>query len=144
MPLTRYFAWVGSVLLALLFIADACLPKSLPIAKGDASLPLIRIHSERKWPERVVFDTRAPIMISARSEDSDAGSQAPSIAVASRGVREAFAEQRTADARPPAANPKKPEARRPQHLKLVKRQVAKPLRFAERRSPYGWFGPTIW
>jgi hypothetical protein len=50
------------VLLALLFIADACLPK-LPAAKAttDAPPPAIRIHSERKWPERIVFDTSAPM-----------------------------------------------------------------------------------
>src|SRR5215813_10239563 len=62
MPLARYFLWVGSVLLALLFIAGACLPK-LPAANAmtDAPPPAIRIHSERKWPERIVFDTSAPM-----------------------------------------------------------------------------------
>ena len=62
MPLVRYFLWVGSMLLALLFIADACLP-NLPAGKTttDRPSPAIRIHSERKWPERIVFDTSAPM-----------------------------------------------------------------------------------
>ena len=62
MPLARYFLWVESVLLALLFIADACLP-NLPAGKPttDRPPPAIRIHSERKWPERIVFDTSAPM-----------------------------------------------------------------------------------
>lgn len=148
MPLARYFGWVGSVLLALLFIADASLPKSLPAAKGEASTPLIRIHSEHKWPARMVYDTSAPIIGSVRSENPDAGSPdaaglAPATEIASHEVREAFAEQRTTDARPPAANPKKPKAGR-QHLKLVRKQAARPVRFAAQPPPFGWFAPTTW
>ena len=62
MPLARYFLWVGGVLLALLFVADARLP-ALPVAEAttDVPSPIIRIHSERKWPDRIVFDTNAPI-----------------------------------------------------------------------------------
>ena len=62
MPLMRYFMYVGGALLALLFIADACLPP-LPVAKASRSatdLSVIRIHSDTKWPERVVFDTTRP------------------------------------------------------------------------------------
>jgi hypothetical protein len=63
MPLMRYFVFVGGFLLALLFISDAVLPKqSLPSFMNVASSerPLVRIHSDRKWPERIVFDTSAP------------------------------------------------------------------------------------
>ena len=59
MPLARYFFFVGAALLALLFVADAYLPK-LPAAERTnvtAGLSVIRIHSDRKWPEPVVFDT---------------------------------------------------------------------------------------
>ena len=50
MPLARYFFFVGGVLLALLFISDAYLPK-LPVAdRAYTDLPVIRIHSNRKWP----------------------------------------------------------------------------------------------
>lgn len=62
MPVARYFLWVGGVLLALLFIANACLPK-LPEGRAtDTPRPVIRIYSERKWPERIVFDTSTPML----------------------------------------------------------------------------------
>lgn len=62
MPLTRYFVFVGGVLLALLLIANACLP-ALPVAevsRSSVDRSVIRIHSDKKWPERVVFDTSRP------------------------------------------------------------------------------------
>jgi hypothetical protein len=61
MPLFQYFGWVGSCLLATLFAANWCL--SAPIAPAPPSdVPPnrrinIRIHTDHKWPERVVFDT---------------------------------------------------------------------------------------
>ena len=61
MPLLKYFGWVGSFLVAALFAANWCF--SAPIARSQPSdVPLnqrinIRIHSDHKWPERVVFDT---------------------------------------------------------------------------------------
>lgn len=62
MPLLRYFVFVGGALLALLFVSDAVLPQvPLPSTLNSGSdLPAVRIHSDRKWPERVVFDTSAP------------------------------------------------------------------------------------
>ena len=65
MPLARYFLFVGGLLLALLFVADACLPK-MPVAEAvNAGFDpaTIRIHSDRKWPERVVFDTSHPVIV---------------------------------------------------------------------------------
>ena len=61
MPLLKYFGWAGSFLVAALFAANWC--SSVPIARSRPSdVPLnqrinIRIHTDRKWPERVVFDT---------------------------------------------------------------------------------------
>jgi hypothetical protein len=61
MPLLQYFGWVGSSLAAALFAANRCF--SVPIAHSRASDVLlnqsinIRIHTDHKWPERVVFDT---------------------------------------------------------------------------------------
>src|ERR1700693_3948016 len=61
MPLFQYFGWVGSCLLAALFaanwrvsgnVADAPAPRA-PLSEGIHT----RIHSDHKWPERVVFDT---------------------------------------------------------------------------------------
>ncbi len=61
MRLFQYFGWVGSFLLAALFAANWCC--SVPIARAPRSdVPRdqktdIRIHTDHKWPERVVFDT---------------------------------------------------------------------------------------
>jgi hypothetical protein len=60
MPIRQYFAWVGSALLVALFAADWWLPG--PAAHSHSALPPnekvnLRIRSDHKWPERVVFDT---------------------------------------------------------------------------------------
>jgi hypothetical protein len=61
MPLLRYFIFVGGSLLALLFVVNVAFPTGpLPETLTSGSdLPPIRIHSERKLPDRVVFDTSA-------------------------------------------------------------------------------------
>jgi hypothetical protein len=62
MPLLRYFVFVGGALLALLLICDAVLPQ-VPLPgnlTSGSDLPAVRIRSDRKWPERVVFDTNVP------------------------------------------------------------------------------------
>jgi hypothetical protein len=61
MPLLRYFIFVGGSLLALLFVVNAAFPtEPLPVALTSGSdLPPVRIHSERRLPDRVVFDTSA-------------------------------------------------------------------------------------
>ena len=61
----RYIAFVGSLLLAILFIADWCMPMAptLSVTSRGADKPIIRIKSDRKWPERIVFDTSAPTIV---------------------------------------------------------------------------------
>ena len=59
MLMLQYFGWVGSFLLAALLAANWCFPA--PIAP-QSDVPLdqkvpIRIHTDHKWPERVVLDT---------------------------------------------------------------------------------------
>jgi hypothetical protein len=58
MPVARYFMYVGE--LALQFISDAFLPKLAVADRTDTAteLPAIRIHSDRKWPERVASQDR--------------------------------------------------------------------------------------
>ena len=93
MPLLRYFVFVGGVLLALLFISDAVLPKQpLPgfLSVASADLPLVRIHSERKWPERIVFDTSLPTVKPVIVAEAQPAPQAPAAPKAR--VREAFAQ----------------------------------------------------
>ncbi len=63
MPVLQYFKWVGGFLLVALVVANRCVPA--PIAAASHSdVPLnqkirIRIHTDHKWPERVVLDTTA-------------------------------------------------------------------------------------
>src|SRR6476659_5087947 len=65
MPFVRYIAFVGSLLLAMLFIANWLLPMdpTLSATSEQADKPIIRIKSDRKWPERIVFDTSAPTIV---------------------------------------------------------------------------------
>jgi hypothetical protein len=61
MPLVRYFIFVGGSLLALLFVVNVAIPAE-PVSETPSSasdLPPVRIHSDRKLPDRVVFDTSA-------------------------------------------------------------------------------------
>jgi hypothetical protein len=131
MPLMRYFVWVGSVLLALLFIADACLPKFPTAGKTDALPPGIRIYSDQKWPERIVYDTSAPMLRPAPAVNPEAAGSAPPVA--SPKLREALAELP-----PQPANPKKPEGTLQRQHKFAKKHAAKPVWLAARRSPFGW------
>jgi hypothetical protein len=98
MPLMRYFTVVGGVLLALLLVVNACLP-ALPVTQASRSaatdLSVIRIHSDTKWPERVVFDTTRPTITPAPVTVVAEAPPAPGKAAAtsSKGaVREAFAQ----------------------------------------------------
>jgi hypothetical protein len=58
MPLGRYFGFAGSVLLALLFLADWYIPKlSAEPDRADVDRSIIRIHTMHRWPDAIVFDT---------------------------------------------------------------------------------------
>jgi hypothetical protein len=64
-PIGRYIAFVGSLLLAILFIADWYMPMAptQSVNSREADKPIIRIKTDRKWPERIVFDTSAPTTV---------------------------------------------------------------------------------
>jgi hypothetical protein len=63
MPILRYFLYVGGALLSLILISSAVMPQvPLPSTLTSASdLPPVRIHTDRKLPERVVFDTSSTV-----------------------------------------------------------------------------------
>jgi hypothetical protein len=64
MPIGRYFFFVGSVLLALLLLANHYLPAQItPSWRADVDRSVIRIHSRHKWPEPVVYDTSLPTIV---------------------------------------------------------------------------------
>jgi hypothetical protein len=144
MPLMRYFTVVGGVLLALLLIVNACLP-ALPVTQASRSaatdLSVIRIHSDTKWPERVVFDTTRPTITPAPAPATVVAEapQAPRKAAAtpSKGaVREAFAQL--------PANPGRLEPKRKR--KSVARNYAGPPRIlvAQQRPVFFFGNNNVW
>jgi hypothetical protein len=144
MPLMRYFCYVGGVLFALLFIADAYFPK-LPDAHSAGTVSyIIRIHSDRKWPERVVYDTSHPIIthaIPTQMANIVASAPAPAtIAPVKARAREAFAQLRPPDVgQLQSSDSKKPEPKRQRQRKITKRHTPPPLLLAARPRQFGWF-----
>jgi hypothetical protein len=62
-PIARYFVVVGSALVVLLLVAGWSLPEPPPNLSDRPEIierAVIRIRSERKWPEKVVLDTNQP------------------------------------------------------------------------------------
>jgi hypothetical protein len=142
MPLARYFLYVGGVLLTLLFILDACLTK-LPVTesmeKAQTNLPVIRIHSDRKWPERIVFDTSLPTIVpapTAIAEDRVPGPGKVADVSAKEREREAFALMQT--------DPGKRELKGQRQRKIAKRHVMPRSVVVARQPRFGWFGNMIW
>jgi hypothetical protein len=98
MPLVRYFVYVGGALLALLLISDMVLPQ-VPLPgnlTSGSDLPAVRIRSERKWPERVVIDTKVPLPAAVKIAKTEAAPVPPQPGVADASakerVRDAFAQ----------------------------------------------------
>jgi hypothetical protein len=77
-PIARYFIFVGGTLAAVLLIVGWCLPT--PPAMFDDQLAIdraiIRIKSERKWPEKVVLDTSQPAITPSAVEEPPAAQSA--------------------------------------------------------------------
>jgi hypothetical protein len=101
MPLLQYFGWVGSFLLAALLAANWCFPA--PIAP-QSDVPLdqkvnIRIHTDHKWPERVVFDTAGAMVAQKASVETGIGGSEPTVAT-ERQPFDAFAEMAGIPVRP--------------------------------------------
>ena len=138
MPVLRYFLFVGGSLLVLLFAIDAFVPKEPVVTAADASTPTdnptLRIRSDRKWPERIVFDTSVPTIVppvqTAATEVSPPPPTAANEFTAKARVRESFAQFKPADESKPEAKPqpKRKIARRraPPQVALVAQQ---PQRF---------------
>ena len=148
MPLARYLLFVGGVLVALLFISDPFLPK-LPVAdRASSHSAIIRIHSDQKWPERVVFDTSLPALIPAQIENAETDLPSPARVgdVVKAMEREAFAQLQPSDANQlQRSDPKKREPKlQRQRKRIAKRQAAPAARLVARQPQFGWFGNSMW
>ena len=149
MPVARYFLCVGGVLLALLFASNAYLPNLPMPASVDAGVykPVIRIHSDRKWPERVVFDTQQPTIIpSLAANDVAPGVPAPTtVADGKARARDPFAELQPSDQKnEQLSEPKKLEKKIVRKRRIVKRRTAPPVMLAAQRPQFGFFGINTW
>jgi hypothetical protein len=144
MPLARYFSFVGGVLLALLFVLNAYLPRIPVHEKADADLPVIRIQTDRKWPERVVFDTSVPTIVPAQiasGEPSIPPSETASdVSVEARG-REALAQMQPSDTK--QAKSRKPEPKPQRKSRIARRYVPSHFTSAPQWQ-FGWFGQSPW
>jgi hypothetical protein len=148
MPLARYFLYVGGVLFTLVFILDACLTKLAVSERSHVNSPVIRIHSDRKWPERIVFDTALPTTVPAPTvivEDRVAEPAPVADASAKEREREAFALMLPSDAkRLQSSDPGKRELKQQRQRKSVKRHVMPRSVLVARQPQFGWFGNNIW
>ena len=138
----RYFLFVGGALMAVLVAFDAFAPKAAAnntqqVAAGvDKST--LRIQSNQKWPEKIVFDTTQPTIVPKAAPVQQAAlpgpAPTPDMSAQAR-VRETFAQ----------FVPVEPKADAPaaRNRKVAKPRTAKPMRFAQQQH-YGLFGPSTW
>ena len=147
MPLVRYFLYVGGVLFALVFILDACLTKPPVMERSLVNSPVVRIHSDRRWPERIVFDTALPTIVPAQTaiaEDRVVNPATVTHASAKEREREAFALMQPSDAkRLQPSDQGRRELKSQRQRKIVKRHVSPRSVLVARQPQFGWFG-NIW
>ncbi len=102
MPIIRYFVFASCFVVALLFSMDRSLaPLGEAAAGPEVDRSIIRIHSARAWPDKIIFDTSSQIaatvstpLLAAESPDHAAGD---ALAMAAP----AKPETKTAPASPP-------------------------------------------
>lgn len=137
MPVLRYFAYVGCLLVALLFAADWYWPgeSKLSAQQASAESPVeqtIRIQSERRWPDKIEFDTTQPTIIPSPTPviiSSPAPAAAP--VVAANSPLDARAEVK------PAARPAPPKRQA-----KVRHRTPRQDYYYERRPAYASASPT--
>ena len=152
MPVARYFLFVGGVLLALLLAIDALVPQQAVVASQAApsvDKTVVRIRSDQKLPERVVYDTSLPTIVppptvTAQAVAPPVPAVASADATAQARVRETFAQFVPAEA-------KKPEPQVQRKRKVAKSRPAPPMQFGQppqmrvaQQSHFGFFGGSNW
>ena len=139
MPVARYFLFVGGVLLALLLAVDAFVPQQAIVASQagpSVDKTVVRIRSDQKPPERVVYDTSLPTIVPSQAVTALAVVPPVADATAQARVRETFAQYVPAEA-------KKPESQVPRKRKVAKTRPSQPTRVAQ-QSHFGFFGGSNW
>lgn len=153
MPVARYFLFVGGVLLALLLAIDAIVPQEAVVASQagpSIDKTVVRIRSNQKPPERVVYDTSLPTIVPpTMTAQAAAPAAAPSKVASATGdivapanVRNTFAQIVPAQAKksePPVRHKRKVAKSRP----AVPMQGQPQMRVAQ-QSHFGFFGGSNW
>jgi hypothetical protein len=147
MPVARYFVFVGGMLLVLLFALNAFAPQEVVVASNAApsiDKTVVRIRSDQKLPERVVYDTSLPTIVPPAAATRIAAAPpapAPDVSAQAR-VRDTFAQLVPAEVK---KVDKKLEPQAPRKRKIAKSRPAQPLplRFAQQQH-FGFFGNGTW
>lgn len=139
MPVVRYFVFVGGALLALLLAISGFAPQPVAVAESSATTvdkTVVRIRSDQKLPERVVYDTSLPTIVPSATNIQVAAvpAQPAADASAQARVRDTFAQFVPAES-------KKLEPQRKR--KVAKARANPPVRVAQ-QSPFGFFGSPGW
>ena len=151
MPVARYFLFVGGVLVALLLAINAFVPEQAVVASQagpSVDKTVVRIRSDQKPPERVVYDTSLPTIVPRTVTAQAAAPPAPAVAsadaTAQARVRDTFAQFV-----PPEA--KKPEPQVQRKRKVARSRPAPPMQFGQQpqmrvaqQSQFGFFGGPRW
>jgi len=145
MPVARYFLFVGGVLLALLFALDLYVPREpVPVSSVAAAAvqnPTLRIRSDHKWPERVVYDTSLPTIVPPVVQTAEAAAVIP--APVSEISAKARARESFAQLSPP--EPTKPEPQlQPKPKRKIARNKTPPMRLVAQHPGFGFFGNNTW
>ena len=135
MPIGRYFVFVGSVLLALLFLAERNFPGQIaPSARADVDRSVIRIHSRHKWPAAVVYDTSLPTIVPPVVTAGAAPEKSPREAFAQLPPAPPAARLQVAETLPKSAAVKRTAKPRPPAKRVANYQPFEPRGF----FPVGW------
>ena len=146
MPLGRYFLLVGGALLVVLLFAGAYLPSLPVVERVETRRTTIRIHSEMKLPERVVFDTSMPAVthpVDPMMAETDPPSSPLSADDLSAKARQAFARLQSADtSKARVAELKRPEFKTsPSRRSETRKRAPTPRKIRLARQPqFDWFG----
>ena len=143
MPVARYFLFVGGVLLALLFVVDAFVPPQAVVASNAApsiDRNVVRIRSDQKLPERVVYDTSLPTIVPPASKVQVAAAP-PAAGAPTSPPRRACATPLPSSSR---RKLKKPEPQAQRKRKIAKSHANPPMRLAQQQHAFGFFGNSTW
>jgi hypothetical protein len=143
MPVARYFLFVGGVLLALLFALDAFAPQQVAVASNSASSidkTVVRIRSDQKPPERVVYDTSLPTIVPPAAKIQIAAAPVADLNAQAR-VRDTFAQFVPAEAKKLEKHLGPQAQRKRRFAKVAKPRSAQPIRVAQQQH-FGFFGNT--